>query len=304
MDFTFRRMASRSSVAAASSTRRARWLSSAEAPEGGAMLLRRAVTRAWRARMGAETDQTTGTKLVFFGFSLLTRLNEKPFLLFTISFSPLVHYIAPMACMRTAPLAAAAAFMARAPLRSRRRGRGGSSVVAVAMMMRQQNVSIVVTTRANKCATSTSTSTSSLPRRRAMPCPRRASIHTAVSTSSTDAATSAAADDADDADDAVSDAATSSPLRAGDGTNTSGGTGAVAGDVASASAGGTTEGTGAVVWFRQDLRLHDNQAFKAAVRSASRRGGSVVCVFVWSEQEEGDGHASWRGRYKLNPLTP
>ena len=52
-------------------------------------------------------------------------------------------------------------------------------------------------------------------------------------------------------------------------------------------------GKGAVVWFRQDLRLDDNQAFRAAVRAANRRGGNVVCVYVWSEEEEGDAHASW-----------
>ena len=51
---------------------------------------------------------------------------------------------------------------------------------------------------------------------------------------------------------------------------------------------------GAVMWFRQDLRLHDNQAFHAAVRAAKRRGGDLLCVYVWSEEEEGDGDASWR----------
>ena len=51
---------------------------------------------------------------------------------------------------------------------------------------------------------------------------------------------------------------------------------------------------GAVMWFRQDLRLHDNQAFHAAVRAAKRRGGDVLCVYVWSEEEEGDDAASWR----------
>ena len=48
------------------------------------------------------------------------------------------------------------------------------------------------------------------------------------------------------------------------------------------------------MWFRQDLRLHDNQAFHAAVRAAKRRGGDVLCVYVWSEEEEGDDAASWR----------
>jgi len=51
---------------------------------------------------------------------------------------------------------------------------------------------------------------------------------------------------------------------------------------------------GAVMWFRQDLRLHDNQAFHAAVRAAKRHGGEVLCVYVWSEREEGDADSSPR----------
>jgi hypothetical protein len=45
---------------------------------------------------------------------------------------------------------------------------------------------------------------------------------------------------------------------------------------------------GAVMWFRQDLRLHDNQAFHAAVRYAVKNGGELVCVFLWSDSEDGD----------------
>jgi deoxyribodipyrimidine photo-lyase len=37
-----------------------------------------------------------------------------------------------------------------------------------------------------------------------------------------------------------------------------------------------------LIWFRHDLRLHDNSALLEAVR----RGGAVVPVFVWSPQEE------------------
>ena len=37
-----------------------------------------------------------------------------------------------------------------------------------------------------------------------------------------------------------------------------------------------------LVWFRQDLRLHDNPALAAAVR----RGGPVIPVFVWAPEEE------------------
>ena len=39
-----------------------------------------------------------------------------------------------------------------------------------------------------------------------------------------------------------------------------------------------------LVWFRQDLRLEDNPALDAAVK----RGGPVVCVYIWAPQEEGD----------------
>ena len=49
---------------------------------------------------------------------------------------------------------------------------------------------------------------------------------------------------------------------------------------------------GAVMWFRQDLRVHDNQAFAAAVLAAKRRGGELICVYVWSETEDGN-KTSW-----------
>ena len=39
------------------------------------------------------------------------------------------------------------------------------------------------------------------------------------------------------------------------------------------------------MWFRQDLRLHDNRAFRAAVKAANRGGGDLVCVFVWSDDD-------------------
>jgi deoxyribodipyrimidine photo-lyase len=39
-----------------------------------------------------------------------------------------------------------------------------------------------------------------------------------------------------------------------------------------------------IVWFRQDLRLRDNPALRAAIQ----RGGPVVPVFVWAPEEEGD----------------
>lgn len=43
-----------------------------------------------------------------------------------------------------------------------------------------------------------------------------------------------------------------------------------------------SSGTRTVVWFRRDLRLEDNPALAAAVNL-----GSVIPVFVWSPEEEG-----------------
>jgi hypothetical protein len=43
-----------------------------------------------------------------------------------------------------------------------------------------------------------------------------------------------------------------------------------------------------VVWLRQDLRIHDNPALHAAARS----GEPAVCLYVWSEHEEGTA-AEW-----------
>lgn len=50
----------------------------------------------------------------------------------------------------------------------------------------------------------------------------------------------------------------------------------------------------AIMWFRQDLRIHDNPALVEAAKWAQRRGGSVVCVYVHSPAEDGDvvGHGS------------
>ncbi|MGE3844538.1 MAG: deoxyribodipyrimidine photo-lyase [Vicinamibacterales bacterium] len=58
-----------------------------------------------------------------------------------------------------------------------------------------------------------------------------------------------------------------------------------------------------LVWFRLDLRLHDNPALLAAVA----RGGPVVPVFVWSPDEEAPwapGSASrWWLHHSLNALA-
>jgi hypothetical protein len=58
-----------------------------------------------------------------------------------------------------------------------------------------------------------------------------------------------------------------------------------------AAAGDGTDGAAAVnaiMWFRQDLRIHDNPALVEAANWAQRRGGSVVCVYVHSPSEDGD----------------
>jgi deoxyribodipyrimidine photo-lyase len=44
------------------------------------------------------------------------------------------------------------------------------------------------------------------------------------------------------------------------------------------------QNTPAILWFRQDLRLADNEALAAAVA----RGGPVIPVYVWSPEEEED----------------
>lgn len=38
-----------------------------------------------------------------------------------------------------------------------------------------------------------------------------------------------------------------------------------------------------IVWFRKDLRLHDNPALWEAAQQ-----GAIIPVFIWSEQEELD----------------
>lgn len=53
-------------------------------------------------------------------------------------------------------------------------------------------------------------------------------------------------------------------------------------------------GTCTVVWFRRDLRVGDNPALIAAARA-----GSVVPVFVWSPEEEGQFHPGRVSRWWL-----
>jgi len=65
------------------------------------------------------------------------------------------------------------------------------------------------------------------------------------------------------------------------------------GSTAAAAAGDATgssdaAATNAIMWFRQDLRLHDNPALVEAAKWAQRRGGSVMCVYIHSPEEDGD----------------
>jgi deoxyribodipyrimidine photo-lyase len=57
--------------------------------------------------------------------------------------------------------------------------------------------------------------------------------------------------------------------------------------------GGTSS---AIVWLRQDLRLADNPA----LRAACRRGGPVVPVFIWAPEEEGAWPAGSASRWWLH----
>lgn len=44
----------------------------------------------------------------------------------------------------------------------------------------------------------------------------------------------------------------------------------------------------AIMWFRQDLRIHDNPALTEAAKWASRHGGCVTFVYIHSPTEDGD----------------
>ncbi|WP_233265410.1 cryptochrome/photolyase family protein [Leifsonia sp. AG29] len=59
----------------------------------------------------------------------------------------------------------------------------------------------------------------------------------------------------------------------------------------------------AVVWFRDDLRIADNPALRAAVDS----GRPVVCLFVWDDESEGlrppGGAARWWLHHSLTALA-
>jgi len=52
----------------------------------------------------------------------------------------------------------------------------------------------------------------------------------------------------------------------------------------------------AIVWFRQDLRLADNPA----LRAAHERGAAVIPVFIWAPEEEGDWPPGAASRYWLH----
>ncbi|XP_058096827.1 cryptochrome-1 isoform X2 [Magnolia sinica] len=55
-----------------------------------------------------------------------------------------------------------------------------------------------------------------------------------------------------------------------------------------------TSGGCSIVWFRRDLRVEDNPALAAGVRS-----GAVVAVFIWAPEEEGQFHPGRVSRWWL-----
>jgi len=55
-------------------------------------------------------------------------------------------------------------------------------------------------------------------------------------------------------------------------------------------------GDSSLVWFRHDLRVADNPALTAAVN----RGRPVICVFIWSPDEEGSWHPGAASRWWLH----
>ena len=59
---------------------------------------------------------------------------------------------------------------------------------------------------------------------------------------------------------------------------------------------GMTSSSATIVWFRQDLRLHDNPALHAALH----RGGPVIPVYIQSDAEEGDWPAGGASRWWLH----
>jgi len=52
---------------------------------------------------------------------------------------------------------------------------------------------------------------------------------------------------------------------------------------------------GTIIWFRQDLRLHDNPALAAGIR----RAGWILPLYILSEEEEGDWPSGGASRWWL-----
>jgi deoxyribodipyrimidine photolyase len=50
-----------------------------------------------------------------------------------------------------------------------------------------------------------------------------------------------------------------------------------------------------IVWFRKDLRLHDNPALWEAAQQ-----GVIIPVFIWSEEEESENTTSAAGKWWLH----
>mgnify|MGYP000754492498 FL=1 len=54
--------------------------------------------------------------------------------------------------------------------------------------------------------------------------------------------------------------------------------------------------TTTLLWLRQDLRLADQPALQAAIE----RGGSIIPVFIWSPEEEGEWQPGAASRWWLH----
>ncbi len=55
-----------------------------------------------------------------------------------------------------------------------------------------------------------------------------------------------------------------------------------------ASSKSSESGSNAIYWFRQDLRLSDNPALVKSIEWAKTHGGTVIPVYIWAPDEEGE----------------
>ena len=58
-----------------------------------------------------------------------------------------------------------------------------------------------------------------------------------------------------------------------------------------------------VTWFRQDLRVHDHAALRAACQSAEREGGQVLALYLMPKSQVGDIGGKAQSRFLMQALT-